>query len=110
MMEREVTLRCKEHAWETRLLDISLMGALLQRPASYTPEPGNTCSVEIMLGPAGPLIAMHGSVVHQEQNHIGFHCEEIDIDSISHLRRLVELNLGNPALLERELSALHYEA
>ena len=27
-------------------------------------------------------------------------------DSVTHLRRLVELNLGNPDLLERELSAL----
>ncbi|NQD96622.1 PilZ domain-containing protein, partial [Pseudomonas sp. CrR25] len=30
-------------------------------------------------------------------------------DSISHLRRLVELNLGDEALLERELTALGEE-
>jgi hypothetical protein len=33
-------------------------------------------------------------------------CESIDLDSITHLRRLVELNAGDPALLERELTAL----
>jgi len=32
--------------------------------------------------------------------------QHIDLDSISHLRRLVELNLGDEALLERELAAL----
>jgi hypothetical protein len=30
----------------------------------------------------------------------------MEIDSITHLRRLVELNLGDEALLERELEQL----
>jgi len=30
----------------------------------------------------------------------------IDVDSMTHLRRLIELNLGDPTLLERELKAL----
>jgi hypothetical protein len=33
-------------------------------------------------------------------------CKEIDLDSISHLRRLIELNLGDQEELERELGAL----
>jgi hypothetical protein len=37
---------------------------------------------------------------------LGFVCRHIDLDSISHLRRLVELNLGDEQLLERELAAL----
>ena len=37
---------------------------------------------------------------------VGMVCRHIDVDSISHLRRLVELNLGDEALLERELAAL----
>ena len=32
--------------------------------------------------------------------------DHIDLESISHLRRLVELNLGDSSLLERELAAL----
>ena len=42
----------------------------------------------------------------QDGELIGFVCRHIDVDSISHLRRLVELNLGDEALLERELAAL----
>ncbi|MCG8610315.1 MAG: hypothetical protein MI864_07240, partial [Pseudomonadales bacterium] len=30
----------------------------------------------------------------------------IDLDSITHLKRLIELNVGDPSLIERELSAL----
>lgn len=44
--------------------------------------------------------------VHSEENHIGFKTEHMDIDTATHLRRLVELNLGSESLLERELSEL----
>jgi len=30
----------------------------------------------------------------------------VDIDSITHLRRLIELQLGDPALLDRDLAQL----
>ncbi len=43
---------------------------------------------------------------HNNKGQVGFECVHIDIDSISHLRRLVELNLGDDTLLERELAAL----
>ncbi|CAA9891816.1 conserved hypothetical protein [Candidatus Methylobacter favarea] len=36
----------------------------------------------------------------------GFKCEHIDMDSITRLRRLLELNLGDSELLKRDLSAL----
>lgn len=44
--------------------------------------------------------------VHSEEDHIGFKTEHMDLDSATHLRRLVELNLGDENLLERELSEL----
>jgi hypothetical protein len=49
---------------------------------------------------------MQGELVHREGHQVGLRCREIDIESIAHLRRLVELNLGDEDLLERELSAL----
>ena len=49
---------------------------------------------------------MELTATHVVGNKVGFKCEHIDIDSISELRRLVELNLGSSALLERDLLAL----
>jgi hypothetical protein len=49
---------------------------------------------------------MECRVAHIEPTYVGFHCLRIDLDSISFLRRMVELNTGEPAVLERELSAL----
>lgn len=51
-------------------------------------------------------ITMQTSVAHVVGSSVGFKCEHIDIDSISQLRRLVELNLGDSDLLERDLLAL----
>ena len=38
--------------------------------------------------------------------HTGLLCKGIDLDSVTHLRRLIELQLGDPALLERDLAEL----
>lgn len=93
-----------EH-WQVRLLDISLNGALVSRPETLDPRPGTPCRIEISLA-GGGMIRMHARVAHAEGARIGLEREHIDIDSITHLRRLVELNLGDPALLERELHEL----
>jgi hypothetical protein len=49
---------------------------------------------------------MAGEVVHVEDGRLGLRCTEIDLESITNLRRLVELNLGDEAALHREMSAM----
>ena len=51
-------------------------------------------------------INLEVKAVHIEENCIGFKTVHMDLDTATHLRRLVELNLGNENLLERELSEL----
>lgn len=51
-------------------------------------------------------IRIGGDVSHRRGDRIGISCTSIDLDSITHLRRIVELNIGNDALLNRELAAL----
>ncbi|MFG5410056.1 hypothetical protein ABXN37_20595 [Piscinibacter sakaiensis] len=46
------------------------------------------------------------SVRHAEDGEIGLACTGLDLDSATHLRRLIALNLGDPALAERDLQAL----
>jgi len=88
------------------ILDVSLKGALIEKPASWTAKVGDTGQLRIVLSDNISAISMDIKVAHIEDDHVGFYCEHIDIDSITHLRRLVELNLGNTELLEREFSAL----
>ena len=88
------------------LLDVSLKGALVEVPLSSLARPGQPAALTIRLDAGDAVIRMTGQIVHREGTQVGMRCTEIDIDSIAHLRRLVELNLGDEELLERELSAL----
>ena len=49
---------------------------------------------------------MDVTVAHLNGTSVGVRCVTIDIDSASHLRRLLELNLGDADLLSRELTEL----
>ena len=49
---------------------------------------------------------MRMEIVHTEGPSMGLRCDSIDLDSVTHLRRLIELQLGDPALLERDLAEL----
>jgi len=88
-----------------QLLDISLKGALLETGNPWTGKPGEECQLNLGLA-LGTNIVMWTRVMHVEGRHVGWRCESIDLDSITHLRRLVELNSGDPALLDRELGSL----
>jgi hypothetical protein len=94
---------------EAELLDISLKGALLELPAGSAVAPGQRCRLRLALGDVDvdAAIVMETTVAHVHRGRtVGLRCDAIDVDSITHLRRLVQLNAGDPALLERELSAL----
>jgi hypothetical protein len=94
-------------AVDAMLDDISLKGALLEVPADWGGKIGDHCHLKLRLGGDAEMkIIMWGRVTHVDGSKVGLLCESIDLDSITHLRRLVELNAGDPALLERELSAL----
>jgi len=90
--------------YEVQLLDISLQGALVNLPATAQVELGEPCLLALQLGDVS--IKMAAELAHVAGQQVGLQCRSIDLESISHLRRLVEVNLGNSRLLERELKAL----
>ncbi|RKR26500.1 PilZ domain-containing protein [Acidovorax sp. 93] len=93
-------------AFSVHVLDLSLKGALITVPAQADLEPGMLCQLTIPLAETGNHIAMSTEVAHTEGLHTGLLCRGIDLDSVTHLRRLIELQLGDPALLERDLGEL----
>jgi len=88
------------------VLDLSLRGALVQIGAPVSPQPGDACTLELALNDGGDHIRMEMEVAHHRAGCLGLNCREIDLDSMIHLRRLVELNIGDESILQRELSAL----
>lgn len=93
-------------AWNSQLVDISLNGILIEQPSNWNASVGEHFLVELDLNDSDVEIRMEVEVAHMENGHVGFHCKHIDLDSITHLRRLVELNVGSTDILNRELSAL----
>ena len=92
-------------SWEGKLIDVSLRGVLLERPSGWDGQMGDAYLLELLLHNEA-AIKMQLSVVHFDKRRIGFHCDHIDLDSMGHLKRLMELNLGDEDRLNRELSSM----
>lgn len=92
------------HRWETTVIDLSLKGILVNKDDKCT-NVEDIDSVSIKLNDE-VHIDMDVDWVHTTDHHVGYLCTNIDLESITHLRRLVELNIGDSDLLERELSQL----
>lgn len=93
-----------EHVVE--VLDLSLQGALIAPTGSMYVTVGSQGTLKIRLDEIGTSIRMDVTIVHHMANYYGLQCREIDLDSVTHLRRLVELNLGDERLAEREFALL----
>jgi len=92
--------------WMAELIDISMKGVLLTRPREWPGQPGEHFQLNINLGDNKVVITMDASLSHSSNECLGFCCEHIDLDSMTHLRRLLELNLGDEERINQELSAL----
>lgn len=90
---------------EVQLVDISLRGALIEANHPLPLELEGEAELHIYLA-SDVLIRMPGAVSHLRDNQYGFRAGDMELESMSHLRRLVELNLGDETLLERELESL----
>ncbi len=101
-----VNLKQGASVWHTELIDVSMKGVLTKAPAHWQANAHGVFALDLILENNSIAIHMEVAVAHQEDGRVGFICEHIDLDSITHLRRLVELNLGDTDLLNRELSAL----
>lgn len=96
-----------DRIWPSQVLDISLHGALLKAPEDFSGEPGDGYTVIVWLSDNTTCITMGATLRHKEDDQLGFECRSLDLDSATHLRRLVELNLGDAAELHRELARLN---
>lgn len=90
-----------------RIIDVSLHGVLLARSDAMAAGTGDKVKVDILIDQLGEAaIHMQGEVAHVSGERLGIKCHQLDLESASQLRRLVELNLADPDLLERELAAM----
>ncbi|KPA89207.1 MULTISPECIES: PilZ domain-containing protein [Pseudomonas] len=99
------TLSQGDTVWSAQLVDLSLKGLLAHQPDKWPDDAAGIFLVDIRLA-KNAHVKMDAELVHVDHHHLGFKCLHIGLESIQHLRRLVELNLGDEEELERELDAL----
>ena len=93
---------------EGHLLDISLNGALVQLETPLEVKEGSPCHLVIDLSGSDISLDFNAEAVHFHDDCIGFKFTSSDPDSFAHLRRLLELNTGDPERVERELHQLFH--
>lgn len=84
--EARVVLNILSNAYECSLVDISLKGALVERPLPWEAALGDPCSIAVALAAEGTSIRMKGEVAHIEGGRLGMRCTEIDLESMTDLR------------------------
>lgn len=94
-----------QQVWDTQIIDLSLNGALIVCPDNFNSQADNyTLSFE--LTGSQETLSFSMELVHLDEQVIGLTLIQADIESISHLRRILELNLGDYALLTRQVGQL----
>ena len=91
--------------WHCELEDISLKGFLIQSPDDLVPQLNTNYEISLLLS-EDTEIKLQAKISHTEENLWGFHWVDIDLSSLSHLRRLMELNSQEPESIKQELSEL----
>ena len=101
----EILMQCGHEEWSCNLLDISLKGMLVEPPDNLDINMDNPCGMALFLGED---ISIHArvNIIRSSDDNWGLKWLQIDDSSLQHLRRLIELNTSNPAMLMRELSEL----
>lgn len=69
------------------------------------PQKAHVYTIELVLG-EGATITMAATISHVNDDHWGLQWDNIDLEGLTHLRRLLELNMVDPAEMHRELAEL----
>ena len=101
----EVEINCKEKNFSGELLDISLQGALIHRQGTIPFKEGDICELLIHLVDSEITMQFDVDLAHREENKFGFKFIGKDTETMIHLRRLLELNIGSSEAIDKEISS-----
>ncbi len=90
----------------TCIHDLSLRGLLLWAVDEPNLDSDQLVDVAFTLPESEITIRLSGQLVRQNERILHIKIVHIDLESIAHLKRLVELNIGDDELLHRDLEHL----
>lgn len=104
--DAQTELSKDDQSWSVKLADISFNGIMVTSDQPLPLSLGDEVQTTVHLLGNDIAIKTPATLAHQRDDHYGFLIENLDLDSLTLIRRLVELNLGDETLLERELDHL----
>jgi len=102
----KVQINVNSRVYDAKMLDISLKGALIELSDNMSLEKTKQCKIKLCLMKPDVTLNFDSELIYQENNNFGFKFLRVDNTTMMHLRRLLELNLGNSDAIQKELSFL----
>jgi c-di-GMP-binding flagellar brake protein YcgR len=100
------TISCNNLTVEADLLDISLKGALIRPEKAVDCRQGDRWSLCLHLSGSGIVMQFTAEVIHVRHDLIGVKFVETDLDTMTHLRNLMEARTMDPEQVRNELNFL----
>jgi hypothetical protein len=101
----EVTLSNGQNDWSGELLEVAMKGALIGTSTPLPLDIGSKCNLSITL-PGTPIsLEFQAELRHCEGEQYGFKFISETLETLTHLRKLIELNTGDAEATRSELSA-----
>lgn len=96
-------IEINDKVYQGELLDLSLRGALLRFKDHIPLEKCDHCTLSIHLHSSDIKLIFDAELVHIHQNNLGFKFISEDIGTMTHLRNLLSLNIGDYDKITDEL-------
>ena len=106
LFEGGVRVKAGEKWLETKVVDVSLKGLLLEWPFEDELKDGDIYPVEMPLNEGGEVIRMEAALSHVKEGKAGFSWKIIDGESLAHLRTLLSYNISDSEQVDLELRNL----
>jgi len=100
----QAEINCNGKKYHGELLDISLQGALVLGKGIIPLEEGSCCELSIHLLDSEITLQFEANLLHRRDNKFGFKFISEDTETATHLRRLLELNIGSSETIDREVA------
>ncbi len=104
--DEKIFVEFEKSSHEARILDISLKGALVELTDDILIPEGYRCNMELKLSNSDITLQFHAEVVHSRKNLLGVRYVHIDLDTMIHLRAIMEARTANPQQVTDELAFL----
>lgn len=103
--EAVVTMNLQEESFSGELLEVALKGAMVGTEGPLEMPLGTQCELCISIPDSPISLTFLAELKHKEEDRSGFLFISEDLDTLTHLRKLIELNTGDVETTRSELTA-----